>query len=250
MSSNPEFVFVPGAWHGPESFKPTSDILEKAGYTWHGVTLPSVGASPQVQSFNPDADAARAVLEKVLSSGKDVVLVCHSYAGIAGSEAVAEYVKSLESGQKQGYGKIKRLVYCCAFALPEGASLLSVLQFKPLPWFILDEEDIVKPNNPQEIFYNDLEPSVAAPYISALKTHSYPTFSSELTVAPWKVIPSTYILCEKDNAIPPSIQEAMIAAAKEIAPSAFDVVERCDAGHSPFISQPEFLAEKLIKAAQ
>lgn len=135
MSSKPEFVIVPGAWHGPEAFKPTSDLLSQAGYAVHGVTLLSVGADPQVQSFTPDAEATKAVLDKVLSSGKDAVLIYHSYGGVVGSEALAEYVKE---GPKPGYGKVKRLVYVCAFVLPEGASLMAALQNKPLPWFILD----------------------------------------------------------------------------------------------------------------
>lgn len=273
MSSKSELIIVPGAWHSPEAFQPTTALLKKAGYTVHGVTLPSVGASPQVQSFDPDVQAVRSVIDKVLSAGKDAVVIMHSYGGVVGSEALAEYLQTLQSGQKQGYGKVKRLVFVCAFALPEGASLMAALQFKPLPWFILDvrlsvslfprsthktnvivineqEKDIVKPDKPQEIFYNDIEPSVAEPYISALRTQSYPTFSSQLTVAPYKIIPSTYILCEKDNAIPVSAQEGMVAGAKAAAPSAFDVVERVDASHSPFISQPEWLAEKFIKAAQ
>lgn len=58
------------------------------------------------------------------------------------------------------------------------------------------------------------------------------------------------MVCEKDNAIPVQAQDGMIAAAKEAAPSAFDVVARCQAGHSPFLSQPEWLAEKLIESAQ
>ncbi|CZR64208.1 uncharacterized protein PAC_14106 [Phialocephala subalpina] len=248
MSSKPEFVIVPGAWHGPESFKPTSDLLSKEGYTSHGITLPSVGANPQVQSFTPDAEATKAVLDKVLSSGKDVVLIYHSYGGVVGSEALAEYVKE---GPKPGWGKVKRLVYVCAFALPEGSSLMAALQFKPLPWFILDKPDIVEAANPQEILYNDISPqSLVDELISKIQTHSYPTFSSQLTVAPWKTIPSTYILCEKDNAIPIFAQEGMVAAAKAMAPNAFDTVERVDASHSPFISQPEWLAEKLVKAAQ
>ncbi|KUJ14639.1 alpha/beta-hydrolase [Mollisia scopiformis] len=250
MSSKPEFVIIPGAWHFPDSFKPTTDLLEKAGYTSHGVTFPSTNASPQVQSFDPDVQAIRTVVDKVLSSGKDVVLVTHSYGGVVGCESLAEYVKTLESGHESGHGKVKRMVFVCAFVLPEGGSLMAALQNKPLPWFILDEKDIVNPANPQEIFYNDISPSVAEAYISKLGTHSYPTFSSQLTVAPWKVIPSTYVLCEKDNAIPIGAQEGMVAAAKAAAPRAFDVVERCDASHSPFISQPEWLAEKLIKAAQ
>jgi hypothetical protein len=58
-----------------------------------------------------------------------------------------------------------------------------------------------------------------------------------------------FIVCENDQAIPLSVQEGMLGMAHKIAPRSFDVVERCSAGHSPFISQPEWLAEKLIKAA-
>jgi hypothetical protein len=53
-SSKPEFIIVPGAWHGPESFEPTTTLLQKAGYTVHGINLPSVGASPHLKSFDPD----------------------------------------------------------------------------------------------------------------------------------------------------------------------------------------------------
>jgi hypothetical protein len=105
------------------------------------------------------------------------------------------------------------------------------------------------PINPQEIFYNDIEPTIAERYINDLQPHSYATFSCPLTVAPYKAIPSSYILCENDKAILIQAQESIVAAAQKVAPNAFDVVERCDAGHSPFISQPEWLAEKLIKAA-
>lgn len=138
MSSNAEFILVPGAWHGPESFQPTTTLLEKAGYTVHGVHLPSVCASPQVQSFEPDVKAIRTVLDKVLSTGKDIVVIMHSYGGVVGSEALGEYIQTLEKGQKSGYGKVRRIVFVCAFVLPEGGSLMGALQFKPLPWFILD----------------------------------------------------------------------------------------------------------------
>lgn len=138
MSSKPDFLLVPGAWHGPEAFQPTTTLLEKAGYIVHGVSLPSVGASPQVQSFNPDVEAVRTALEKLLSAGKDVVIIMHSYGGVVGSEALAEYVKTLEKGQKDGHGKVKQIVFVCAFVLPEGGSLMGALQFKPLPWWILD----------------------------------------------------------------------------------------------------------------
>jgi pimeloyl-ACP methyl ester carboxylesterase len=138
MSSKPEFIFVPGAWHGPDSFDPTAAELKKLGCVVHGINLPSVGANPLLQSFTPDAEAVKATLNKALSSGKDVVMLYHSYGGVVGSEALAEYVKELESGKKEGWGSVRRLVYIAAFVLPEGGSLMAALGFKPLPWFIVN----------------------------------------------------------------------------------------------------------------
>ncbi|KAH6721258.1 prolyl aminopeptidase-like protein [Leptodontidium sp. 2 PMI_412] len=251
MSSKPDFIIVPGAWHSPDSFAPTTALLQKAGFTTHGIHLPSYGASPPLKSFDPDVLAVRDVVNKVLSSGKDVIMIFHSYGGVVGCEALKEYVNEVSTGKggKQGWGKVRRLVFVAAFALPEGGSLMAALGFQPLPWFEIDG-DVVNPSNPKEIFYNDLSDSAAAPHIAALKQHSYLTFTSALTTAPWKTIPSTYILCEKDNAIPLQGQEGMIAGAKQVAPEAFDVVERCDASHSPFLSQPEWLAEKLVESAK
>jgi hypothetical protein len=139
MTTKPEFIIVPGAWHSPEAFNSTTILLQNAGYIVHGISLPSVGASPPLQSFDPDVSVIQNAINKVLSSGKDVVIVYHSYGGVPGSEALGEYIKTLESGEKkEGWGIVRRLVYCCAFVLPEGGSLMAALGFKPLPWFIID----------------------------------------------------------------------------------------------------------------
>jgi pimeloyl-ACP methyl ester carboxylesterase len=139
MTTKPEFIIVPGAWHSPEAFNSTTILLQNAGYIVHGISLPSVGASPPLQSFDPDVSVIQDAINKPLSSGKDVVIVYHSYGGVPGSEALGEYIKTLESGEKKvGWGIVRRLVYCCAFVLPEGGSLMAALGFKPLPWFIID----------------------------------------------------------------------------------------------------------------
>jgi len=139
MATKPDFIIVPGAWHGPEAFDPTSVFLKKAGYTVHGVSLPCFGASPPLKNFDPDVQAIRNTLNKVLSSGKDAVLIYHSYGSVPGSEALNEYMKELGKRTKnEGWGKVRRLVFCCAFVLPEEGSLMAALQFKDLPWFIVN----------------------------------------------------------------------------------------------------------------
>jgi hypothetical protein len=69
-------------------------------------------------------------------------------------------------------------------------------------------------------------------------------------VEPWLKIPSSYLLCENDNAIPVQAQDGMIAYSKEKSGGrAFDHVERCESGHSPFLSMPGTVAEFLERAA-
>lgn len=72
---------------------------------------------------------------------------------------------------------------------------------------------------------------------------------SEVTVEAWKDIPSAYLVCTKDNAIPLPIQEGMIAGAQGANSKAFDIVEKVEASHSPFLSLPEKTAAFLEKVA-
>lgn len=74
------------------------------------------------------------------------------------------------------------------------------------------------------------------------------------TAASWKEIPSSYLLCENDRAIPSAGQEDMVNRAKnagaEVEVTRIKVSNRreivssymlmnAQAGHSPFLSQPD-----------
>ena len=53
----------------------------------------------------------------------------------------------------------------------------------------------------------------------------------ETRAAAWQSVPSTYVVCGRDNAIPPEVQERMAARA--------GTVSHIDASHSPFLSRPD-----------
>jgi pimeloyl-ACP methyl ester carboxylesterase len=245
MSAKPVIVFVPGAWHGPDGFHLVIGELQAAGYETRGVDLASVGASTPLKDFQPDVDAIQETLRPLADDGKDIVLVVHSYGGIIGNEAVQGFAKV--DREKQGKkGGVVHIYFCCAFAMPEGTSLMDGLNNKPLPWFVInDAGDIVNPATPVETFYNDVkEPEK---YVKMLKPHSYRTFASKATYAGWKHVPSTYLLCEKDEAIPIHAQKGMVDGAQKA--GADMKVETVDASHSPFISMPEEMARSVRRAA-
>jgi len=92
------------------------------------------------------------------------VLFFHSYGGVPGCEALGEYVKDMEDNKEaregkrkreNGWGKVRQLIFCAAFVLPKGGSLMAALGGKDLPWFRVDG-DYVRPDTPERIFYNDL----------------------------------------------------------------------------------------------
>lgn len=127
-------------------------------------------------------------------------------------------------------------------------SLMDMLGGKPLPWFIIsDNETRIDAGTPEEIFYNDLSADEAKKSVDTLTHHSYKCLSSKLTYPAYKDIPTTYLFCKKDNAIPLFVQEKMVGDAKALGVQ-IDT-ETFDASHSPFLSMPDQVVASCRKAA-
>jgi len=70
--------------------------------------------------------------------------------------------------------------------------------------------------DPEEVFYNDCPPHIAAWASARLEHQSLISWRQPLRPAAWRGIPSTYIVCTKDAAMPPSLQERMAGRAGEM----------------------------------
>ncbi|KAH8815440.1 Alpha/beta hydrolase fold-1 [Xylogone sp. PMI_703] len=245
--AKPEFVLVPGAWHSGETYKDLVESLSKNGYVAHSITLPSVGTVPPPKDFLPDVKTIRDKIQSILDNGKDVILVVHSYGGVPGSEAMKYFTHQRKD--REGKGKVKRLVYMTAMALHEGDSLAKRRNYKDADWWDV-QEDCVYAKNTDFMFYNDMPADLATKHSQTVKHHAYRSFYSELTYAPYKDIPTMYIQCEQDQTIPIALQKSFIERAKASAPTAMDIVDWLDAGHSPFLSMPDSVADCLVKAAE
>lgn len=101
--SKPIIVLVPGAWHPPSAFDPLTRYLESQGYTVDALALQSVDANPPLENFDADVKHIASVVEKHADTGRDVVLLTHSYGGNPGSSACKGLLKSQRSAAgKQG----------------------------------------------------------------------------------------------------------------------------------------------------
>lgn len=247
MSTKPTILLIPGAWHTPDCYDPVASQLKAAGYPTTYASLPSVSHTP-IDSFAPDVDAIRAKLAPLVEAGADVVVVAHSYGSMPTNEAIKGLTKADRKAAGQ-QGGVAHYVFCSAFITPVGVSLMDALQGKDLPWFIVSEDKkIVNPENPRKIFYGDLDDEAAARAIEKLLPFSYQTYFSKTKYAAYVDVPSTFIFCTEDQAIPLAVQEMMVAGAEQQG-AKFGRTTIEGASHSPMLSRPGEVFEAIKKVA-
>lgn len=222
-----DVLLVHGAWHGSWCWERLSPILRSSGLTVHTVDLPSTG--PDDAELGGLYDDAAAVRERIRDISNPVLVVGHSYGGQVITEGADE-------------PNVSGLVYVAAFMLDVGQSLADSTDGSIPEWQALAESGtaVVVPD-PGIVFYADCDTQDAARASARLTAQSLMCGAQPLRSASWRRIPSTYIMCTQDRAVPPAAQEAMSAHATR--------VERLEAGHSPFLSMPADLATIIVSDA-
>lgn len=215
----PTIVLVHGAWHGPWCWRRLIDEL--ADQQVETVALPSAGPDPAtLGDLHDDAAAVRSVVSAIEGP---VLVVAHSYGGAPVTQGVSDLPN------------VVGLVYVAAFQLDVGDSLAGVGgSVTPDCWDVHEAEGYVDALRPEEIFYGGVDAAETAAAIARLTHHSLVAFGQPLTAAAWRTVPSTYVVCEQDQAIPVFAQEAMAQRSNRVV--------RMATAHSPFLSHPGELA--------
>jgi len=216
--------------------------LTEAGYTTSTIQLPSTGGLNGLpQGESDDVEYIRGQISEEIDKGGHVAIVCHSYAGVPTCDAV----KGLgihERQQKQQTGGVCSLIFVAAFVLRNGISV-GDLNGRYQDAKFHQQDGLLWPTRPENLFYNDLPSGLAVELSSLLLPHSARAFTSPLDHEAYRFIPSSYLICTEDNAIPVAAQEEMLADKLRY----FVLVERLAAGHLPFISRPRETVEFITK---
>ena len=221
-------VLVHGAWHGSWCWQRVTQLLDERGLPVRTVDLPSVGAPP---GAGTDLSADAAAVEAVIASVAGPVVLCgHSYGGMVISRVSSE--------------RVTRLVYLCAFMPLEGESLVSIGGGRHAPWIqVLDGGlTLPDPTQTQAVFYGDCDAGTVEWARSQIRPQSGAPFNEPVPHPAWRHIPSTYVVCAKDMAMPVEVQRNVFA------PRATEMIE-LQASHSPFLSQPDAVADLLAARA-
>lgn len=215
--TRPALLIVHGAWHRPQHFSLLLQELSDLHVRTVGLTS---SGGDRVALGDMYTDAAVIAAAAAAIDGP-VVVLAHSYGGIPATQGL-RYATN-----------VRRILYLAAFQLQAGQSLLSTNGGALMPW-ATRHDGYVQADTPLSTFYNDVDAFTARRAVAQLGYQSYASMRQELTATAWHVIPSTYIVCEADYAIPVAKQELFARNA--------DAVARLPTSHSPFLSQPAALA--------
>jgi pimeloyl-ACP methyl ester carboxylesterase len=213
-------VLVHGAWHGAWCWDAVVKELSDRGVPAAAVELPLTG-------FRNDVATVRRAIEE---AGDDAVVCAHSYGGMVVSTAA------------RGLAGVRHLVFLAAFQTDEGEDMATLLMREPsaltTALAIGPDGVTVDRSRLHEVFYSDSDPSVADGLAARLRPMPLDDPGVMTGEPAWKAVPSTYVVCTRDNAISPRTQRYMAARAGQ-------VVE-WDTDHSPFLTRPGEVANLLL----
>ena len=211
-------VLVHGAWHGAWCWDAVVEHLDRLNVSSTAVELPLVGSAG-------DVAAARAAIG---AAGPGSVVIGHSYGGFVISQAAS------------GVDGLNRLVYLAAFMTEMDEDQGEIMRDSPLLAALTAAGGgmVVDPARAHALFYADSDDATAAGAIARLRPMGFGGEDSAPTEPAWKHVPSTYIICTNDAALPPAAQRTMAAHAETVIEWPTD--------HSPFLTRPGEIAELLV----
>jgi len=212
-------VLVHGAWHGAWCWEGVVEELRGRDVTVTAIDLPLTG-------IQDDVACARAAIE---AAAPGCVVVGHSYGG------------EVISGAAAGLSTVSHLVYLAALMTEPGEDVGPLMTGSAIVGAVrVGEAGVtIDPSRAAEAFYGDSDPDTAAALVARLRPMAPGPMALQSGEAAWQSIPSTYVVCTEDRAVP-------VAAQRRMATRAGAVVE-WPTDHSPFVTRPGEVAELIAR---
>ncbi|WP_250007509.1 alpha/beta fold hydrolase [Actinoplanes sp. M2I2] len=228
----PTVVLVHGAFAESASWNGVISRLQAAGHR-------TVAAGNPLRSLSGDAASVSDLLATIEGP---VVLVGHSYGGAVASNAAV------------GNDNVKALVYVAALAPDKGETTPDLLGMFPgatlgehlyeVPLSDGTADVYVAAEHYHEHFCADVPAGQAALDAATQRPFNSVALNEASGEPAWKTIPSWFISPEQDRAIPLETFRFMAGRA-----NAREAVEVPGASHALAVSQPQVVAEFILRAA-
>jgi pimeloyl-ACP methyl ester carboxylesterase len=236
------FLLIHGAGHGGWCWEKVVPLLEKRGHRVLAPDLPGSGDDHNTPVATVDLSVYVAFVSKILDKETEPpILVGHSLGGLTITHAA-------EARRR----KVRALVYLTAMLPPPGMTGREVTGREPdalirrsLEFGPDGRTYTFKRTNVPALFYNDCDPDDVYKAMARLRPQvaSIATTPMVYTEERFGSVPRWYIECLRDNAITLNMQRWMLQQTP-------CKVLTLDSGHSPFLSMPETLVERLETVVQ
>lgn len=111
--------------------------------------------------------------------------------------------------------------------------------------FFQEENGTVTPSAPFDLFFHDVPDGLD--WANTLRPHAWATKNAPATGEAYFKIPSAYLLCEDDRAIPLPVQQLLVNRAQQR--GAQIETETIKTSHSPWLARPDEVAAYIRKQA-
>lgn len=248
----PVLIIVPGSFAPTEMYTDFVKTVHATNAFEHIKVVPlnSVGRKPAGQSpgtMAGDVTAIVGVAEPLLDSGKEVIMLTHSYGGIPGTQSL----EKLSSKARKAAGKtggIEKVIYLTSVILPVGMASSDITGGVYPDYVDVSEDGYLSFDSAKNapLCFNDLPADKALAAAKGFSSHSDGSFKEKLTYAGYADPEEIhYLFCTRDEIIPPAGQEGCIGLLKATRGEDKVKVHNIDAGHCPTHSKPEETAQLL-----
>ncbi len=231
------FLLIHGAAHGAWCWRDLLPQLTALGHVATAIDLPSHGADPTPPETVTLDDYADAILAALTP---DTILVGHSMGGFP-----------ITLTAERAPERIRALIYLTAYLPRPGMALgdmRNLVSENPMAGAVQVADDrrtmTYDPDQVEARFYQDCPAGTLEYALPRLTRQPMAPMLTPVTLERSPGLPRHYILCTRDQAILPELQEKMAA---DLPP---DHVHRLDTGHSPFFAAPTALALILNQIAE
>ena len=223
-------VLVHGAFGGAWVWEPVVSELEAAGHRVGALDLPGSGDDrTPVEQVSLDAYAER-IREVLAEDPEPAVLVGHSMGGVAITQAAGRARK-----------RIALLVYVAAFMPRDGQSLIDLTQLPEGEGDQVQANMVVEGDPPvaklegegaRVACYGNCNEVQVSWALGHMSLQPVAPFMEPVRIADpaADAIPRAFVICSRDQAIPPALQRRMIRE------RGCDAVIEIDTDHSPWLS--------------
>jgi pimeloyl-ACP methyl ester carboxylesterase len=215
-SEKPTIVLIHGGWHVPETYSKLTEALRSEGYDVHIPRLPSV-SNPTDASLASDTVLVRSYVEGLVNLGRYVVAIMYSYGGQVGTNALHGLSVASRAKSGAGGGGVSHLIYMCAFALPDGGSMVGKVKefghedLLPLAFDFADDGTVLC-REPRALIGDapGVDEAEIEVYLESLVRWNGSAMYREIEHCAWRETEVTYIYTTQDMITPLDYQKSMV----------------------------------------